>query len=113
MIRLPAEMLRKPTPNCHHGRGQLETTVVIDRSDELAPVPFMHDNIVPAGASIGVHEHDHYEIYYVLEGAGTLIYDGQRNDMPAGSVNVVEPGHSHGLENAGVAPMRLLVVGLP
>ncbi len=113
MIRQPREVLHKAIENCHGGRGTLDGRIVITREDGFDVVPFMHDDVLPPGATIGEHHHEHYEIYYVLAGQGTLIYDGRRVQVAAGAVNVVEPGHSHGIENTGDLPMRLLVVGLP
>ena len=74
-------------------------------------IRFMHDDRLEPGATIGEHVHaDTEEIYFVAEGAGTLILDGERFPIGAGDVSVVRRHHAHGLMNAPDRPMRLLVV---
>jgi mannose-6-phosphate isomerase-like protein (cupin superfamily) len=64
---------------------------------------------VAPNATIGEHAHaDDEEIYFVLEGRGTIILDGKRFPIGPGDLAVTSAGHSHGLVN-GPAPMRLVV----
>ena len=61
------------------------------------------------GATIGEHRHEgDEEIYYVLEGRGTMTLDGERFEIGPGDLAVTPAGHTHALEN-GDAPMRLIV----
>ena len=58
---------------------------------------FMHYDEIKAGVSIGVHPHtNHEEVYFLLSGTGTLIFDGKEYDMNAGDVSLCNLGHSHG-----------------
>ena len=95
---------------CHGGAGIVQGRHVIEGSDALA-VPFVHDDVLPPGTSIGEHSHvDDEEIYYVVEGRGTILLDGARHAIGTGDVAVVRPGHSHGLINDDDRPLRLLVI---
>ena len=49
------------------------------------------------------------ELYYVLEGAGTVTLDGIAHDVRKGSLVHIPPGVAH----AATGKMRVLVVGIP
>jgi len=49
------------------------------------------------------------EYYYVLEGAGYLLVDGERVPLQAGDVMVVQPGATHHAEGE----LTCLVIGIP
>ncbi len=60
------------------------------------------------GAKLHYHKRA-TELYYVLEGEGTLELDGVEHAMRAGSVAHIPPGVVHGARGR----MRVLVVGIP
>jgi len=49
------------------------------------------------------------ELYYVLEGEGTVLLDGQEHAVKKGSIVHIPPGVVHGAKGR----MRVLVVGIP
>ena len=49
------------------------------------------------------------EIYYVLEGAGSIVLDGDERPLQRGSIVHIPPGIVHGAKGQ----MRVLVVGIP
>lgn len=60
----------------------------------------------------GAREHYHRrsaELYYVLEGEGTVLLDGQAHPVRKGSIVHIPPGVIHGARGR----MRVLVVGVP
>jgi mannose-6-phosphate isomerase-like protein (cupin superfamily) len=60
----------------------------------------------------GAREHYHKigtEIYYVLEGEGTIRLDGADHPIRKGSLVHIPPGTVHGAKGR----MRVLVVGIP
>ncbi|HOX39792.1 MAG TPA: cupin domain-containing protein [Candidatus Brocadiia bacterium] len=60
----------------------------------------------------GAKEHYHKagtEIYYVLEGEGSIRLDGEDHPIRKGSVVHIPPGIIHGAKGR----MRVLVVGIP
>lgn len=113
-IKKQADMERSPLPNCHEGVGVLDWTVVLDRSEtEGRRLQFFHDDILPAGASVGVHSHaSDEEYYYVVSGTGVMTLDGRRHEVGPGDITAVYPGGSHGLENPGPEPLRFIVVSV-
>ena len=78
-----------------------------------------HEDI-PANPAAWVHAVDidgaklHYhkvstELYYVLEGEGSVSLDGEEHEVRKGSMVHIPPGVIHG----AVGKMRVLVVGIP
>ncbi len=59
--------------------------------------------VLPPGCSIGYHQHvGNTEPYYILSGCGIFTdADGSRIEVKPGDVCTIEPGQSHGMENAG------------
>ena len=111
MLRKKSDMLERPLVNCHDGAGELIGRIVVKDGDSDLTLRFVHDDTIPAGVSIGEHPHDeNEEVYYVIEGEGTLIYDGKEYPVGAGDVSVVKRGHTHGIVNSSPEPMRLLVI---
>ena len=49
------------------------------------------------------------ELYYVLDGQGTVTLDGQRHEVRQGTIVHIPPGVVHGAHGR----MRVLVVGIP
>jgi mannose-6-phosphate isomerase-like protein (cupin superfamily) len=49
------------------------------------------------------------ELYYVLEGSGTVLLDGVAHEVKKGSIAHIPPGVVHGARGR----MRVLVVGIP
>lgn len=60
----------------------------------------------------GAREHYHKigtEIYYVLEGEGSVVLDGVEHPLYKGSIVHIPPGVVHGAKGR----MRVLVIGIP
>ncbi|HRJ20355.1 MAG TPA: cupin domain-containing protein [Bryobacteraceae bacterium] len=60
----------------------------------------------------GAKEHFHKrgtELYYVLDGAGSVVLDGVEHPVKKGSLVHIPPGVVHGARGR----MRVLVVGIP
>lgn len=60
----------------------------------------------------GAREHYHRratELYYVLDGEGTVLLDGVEHPVHKGSLVYIPPGIVHGAKGR----MRVLVVGIP
>lgn len=49
------------------------------------------------------------ELYYVLDGGGTILLDGVEHEVRKGSIVHIPPGVIHGAKGR----MRVLVVGIP
>ena len=58
------------------------------------------------GDWLGLHRHTPAEIYYVLEGHGTVTLDGDDYPVSAGTAVYIPGDTEHGIRNAGPAPLR-------
>lgn len=97
---------------CHGGTGSLVCREVHgDYARTDAGIKFVHDDVLPPGASIGEHRHDgDEEFYYILEGSGEMTLDDETVAVQAGDFCFTRSGHRHSLRNTGTLPLRLLVV---
>lgn len=113
MLRTAQEMQRSFMENCHEGEGALDFCQVLSSADCTMGLGFMHHDVLNPGVSIGEHLHDSSEeVYYMMEGEATLLFDGKEFPFRKGDVSVVTVGHSHGVVNNSPSPAVLLVVGL-
>lgn len=111
MIRSRNEMKKEIVDNCHDGKGKLELAHVLAGEDSDIGISFFHDDILEPGTLIGEHEHrDNEEIYFIVEGNGFMIFDGERYPVGPGDVSLVKHGHTHGIINSDKGKMRLLVI---
>jgi len=111
MIRHKDEMREGQTESCHNGTGKIAIRQVLEKGDSQVGIRFMHDDTLEPGTTIGEHPHDGgEEIYFVVEGHGTMMLDGKPHPIGPGDISLVERGHSHGIVNSGDSPMRLLVI---
>jgi mannose-6-phosphate isomerase-like protein (cupin superfamily) len=81
---------------------------LISREDvALAPAAWAHAVDID-GAKPHYHERS-TELYYVLEGSGSVVLDGVEQEVSKGSMVHIPPGVVHGARGR----MRVLVVGIP
>ncbi|MFP4250254.1 MAG: cupin domain-containing protein [Armatimonadota bacterium] len=113
MVRSADEMPSRTITDCHGGSGDLECRTVLEAADMDGCLRFMHDDMLEPGAEIGEHLHNgDEEVYFVVEGHGTMIVDGEEHPIGPGDVSVCRSGHSHGIRNSEDGTMRLIVVGM-
>jgi len=67
--------------------------------------------IEPGGASATVSYQGEEQIYFVLEGRGTVAYAGRTADVRRHDFLYLKPGVAHGVANPSKEPLRLLVMG--
>jgi mannose-6-phosphate isomerase-like protein (cupin superfamily) len=73
-------------------------------------VPMMTHVCLNPGQSTDTHKHmKEVQTYYVLEGSGFMIVDGEKFPIKAGEVAVIPPGKDHSMENPNATPLRWLM----
>jgi mannose-6-phosphate isomerase-like protein (cupin superfamily) len=114
LLKRREQMNRKPLPQCHGGEGVLDWTLVLGEEEiKDKRLNFIHDDVIPPGASIGLHQHvDDEEYYYIISGKGLMALDGKKFEVKTGDVMAVFPGGSHGLENDGTEDLRIIVISI-
>lgn len=61
------------------------------------------------GAAIGEHPIDHDEVYYVLDGEGEVVSDGQRATLRKGMAAYLYRGAVVGIRQRGRKPLALII----
>jgi mannose-6-phosphate isomerase-like protein (cupin superfamily) len=67
--------------------------------------------IGPGGASVVVNYPAEEQIYFILEGRGTVVYAGRTADLRQHDFLYLKPGVAHGVANPSQQVLRLLVMG--
>ncbi len=80
---------------------------LLSREDEEQAVAWAHAVDID-GAKLHYHKVS-TELYYVLEGEGSVMLDGREQPVQKGSLVQIPPGVVHGARGR----MRVLVVGIP
>lgn len=65
----------------------------------------------PGGKSALVSYPAEEQMYYILDGSGTLLYDDQKVPVKKDDFMYLPVGVKHGIENTGRGPVRLIVMG--
>jgi len=97
---------REPPP---HGAIGMSTAW---RISDFAPQPRRMEfrrRTLDVGAAIGEHPIAHDEVYYVLEGEGEVVSDGQRIKLRKGMTAYLYEGAVVGIWQKGDAPLALIV----
>lgn len=110
ILRNPEDITECPMTGAHGGDGTIQVRQVLGDlpgsglpgfpKDFETPVNFVHIVTLPAGSSIGYHEHaNNEEIYYVIKGQATMVCDGETMLMKEGSIFLIKKGSGHAFEN--------------
>jgi mannose-6-phosphate isomerase-like protein (cupin superfamily) len=82
------------------------------RISDAVPTPRSMEfrrRILHRGAAIGLHPIGHDEVYYVLEGEGEVISDGQRAILKKGMTAYLYKGAIVGITQRGRKPLSLII----
>ncbi len=102
--------LARTQPGPHGGAG---ATTAYPMFADVPDMPFQfRKRALHKGAGIGLHQHDHDEIYYVLSGRGLYILDGVVHDVIAGDALLTRTGSTHSIQQTGDEDLVLLIVYL-
>lgn len=102
--------LARMQPGPHGGAG---VTTAYPMFADAPDMPFQfRKRALHKGAGIGLHQHDHDEIYYVLSGRGRYILDAVVHDVTAGDALWTRTGSTHSIQQTGDEDLVLLIVYL-
>ena len=87
-------------------QGYSEGTLVDHKISESMS---MGDCVFEPGAVVPTHHHDDVEeMFYVFEGNGTAVVDGEEHGMSIGDVLLVPRGSHHSFRNESGRPWRMV-----
>lgn len=97
-------------PGPHGGSG--ETTAYPFFKDAPEMSFEFRKRALHRGAGIGLHQHDHDEIYYVVSGTGVYTLDGKEHAVGPGNAMLTRPGSTHTIRQTGDEDLVLLIAYL-
>lgn len=96
--------------NSHDGEGLINHVYCFRDDDFDTNLRFILTIDVPAGGSVGYHQHgDNEEVYIILEGRGRMTVNDEERDVKPGDVILNKPGWSHGIKNTTDDNLKILV----
>jgi quercetin dioxygenase-like cupin family protein len=95
-------------PRAERGDAQWKTLVSagLTRSEGLT----LGVARLPSGAALAAHRHAQAEVYYVLEGSGTVTIDGTPHAVAPGAGVFIAGGAVHAVESTGEKDLRVAYV---
>ena len=100
--------VKQPGPGPHGGLGKSTGYIFFEK------VPNLHysfrKRVLHKGATIGYHKQDVDEVYYFLDGKGTMTLDGKEVPVKPGDCVLTRKGSSHGTVNTGDGDLTIIVV---
>lgn len=104
------EAKREVQQNCHDGVGSILFREVFSKMDFQSSLEHLHETIVEPYSTIGYHLHSgNEEIYYILEGEGTMTVNNAVIRIVPGDAVITHSGDWHGLTNDSSAKVKILV----
>jgi lysophospholipase L1-like esterase/quercetin dioxygenase-like cupin family protein len=94
-------------PGPHGGNG--ETTAYPYFTDAPDLAMNFRKRVLHRDSGIGLHQHSHDEIYYVLSGRGRYILDGALHEVAAGDVLLTRRDSTHALQQSGDEDLVILI----
>lgn len=68
---------------------------------------------IKAGGEIVPHTHDVLEVFYIIDGEGSVLVNGEIKAANGGTIIVAPPGSEHGVINNGDKDMTVYAVFSP
>ena len=104
-----ADMTTQYNEHMRGGKGTVTVKHLLNPDEMLGKGRLFAELTVPPGASVGLHRHEgDVEAYYILQGKGRYQNDEDFYDLEAGDMTLVDDHHSHGIENTGDIPLKLI-----
>ena len=108
MALIPANEIK--AQNKANGKGEITICHILG-SEQLGGNDMFARVTIPAGCSIGYHEHQHEtEWYYLLKGEAVYNDNGVEVPMHAGDLSITPHGEGHALENRSTEPVELIAL---
>lgn len=108
MVVRPEQRETECRPKMRGGKGEVYVSSLAG-TPRQAHLRLASEILVPAGASIGRHEHSaETEYYYILSGKGLVDDDGALVEVGPGDAILTSDGAAHSVEALPDAPLRML-----
>jgi mannose-6-phosphate isomerase-like protein (cupin superfamily) len=102
--------IARQMPGPHNGGGQTIAYPFFEKVEDFK-MAFRKRTLKP-GSAIGYHLQAEDEVYYILQGEGTMEMNGDSFPVKAGDAVLTRPGSSHGLKPSANGELTLLIAYL-
>jgi mannose-6-phosphate isomerase-like protein (cupin superfamily) len=110
-MKLWRDLLR-PRTAMEGGKGEVQYRRALPPEVFFTNWSYVDQVLLPPGTSAGAHKHMGVEeIYYVMDGEGTVHVNDETAPVRKDDAMIMAPGDVHSFENTGSAPLELLVIG--
>lgn len=99
-----------PVQGWGDARGQASWTRLFSQGSTPTDSMTAGVAVLRQGGFLAPHRHPPAEIYYILEGRGTITIDGAVHDVDAGTGIFIPGGCEHSIRNDAVEPLRFFYV---
>jgi len=111
MIKRANEMVKEIKEQMRGGKGSVEILHIFKQEELKGKARLCAKITLEPGCSIGLHQHDNEEeIFYVIQGKGTVDDNGTLSEVKAGDAILTGNGASHSIENTGDSTLELMAV---
>jgi quercetin dioxygenase-like cupin family protein len=111
MIKMAGEQLVRVRENVRGGEGTLIFHDFLTAEESYGAGKLFSRTVLPAGASIGEHQHEgEYEVYYVLTGTVDVLDDGGWTTLHTGDTHLCSSGESHAIRNFSTSEAEVLML---
>jgi len=113
MVRKAEEAIVKVNPNMKGGDGTVTVKNLLrpDSDEYYGKGRLFGEIILPAGASIGKHQHDgEMECFYILSGKGLFTDNDCDVEVSKGDICYTGSGESHCICNIGTDELHLMAL---
>jgi mannose-6-phosphate isomerase-like protein (cupin superfamily) len=94
----------------HDGEGLIDHVYLFREGDFDTKLQFILTIDIPAGGSVGYHQHgENEEVYVILEGRGLMTVNNEERNVKPGDVILNKSGWSHGIKNTTNDTLKILV----
>jgi mannose-6-phosphate isomerase-like protein (cupin superfamily) len=110
MVIKRSSMREEVRENMRGGKGSIFITHLVE-PDQLKNARLMSTVEIPAGGSIGEHQHElETEYYIILEGEGVVREQDEEKSVGVGDIVVTGDGESHSIRNTGSRPLTMAAI---
>ncbi len=111
LFRHSSDMVTLQHEHLRDGKGTVTVKHLLNPDEMLGKGRLFAENILPPGASIGLHRHEgDSEAYYILRGNGIYHDNDQVFSITAGDLALVDDQNSHSIENTGDIPLVFIAL---
>jgi len=111
MIRKKNEQAVEVRKNARGGEGEITVRHYFKPEEITAKTRLCAEMTLPAGASVGLHEHAHEdELYIVQRGRGVIVDGGVEREIEPGDAILTGKGASHSIRNTGQTDLVVTAV---